>query len=64
MDWGTWSCTLSVGIKRILIHCIDLQMLDKPGSKEDFVTENADEIGSLWFQLFRWVQILFINTEI
>ena len=53
MDSGTWSCTLSVGIKRILIHGIDLQMVDKPGSKEDFVTENADEIGSLWFQLFR-----------
>ena len=58
------SCTFSVGIKRILVHCIDLQMVDKPDSKEDFVTENADEIGSLWFQLFRWVQILFINTEI
>ena len=53
MDSGIWSCTLSVRIKRILIHGIDLQMVDKPDSKEDFVTENADEIGSLWFQLFR-----------
>ena len=53
MDSAKWSCTLSVSIKRILIHCIDLQMVDKSGSKEDFVTENADEIGSLWFQLFR-----------
>ena len=47
------SCTFSVGIKRILVHCIDLQMVDKPDSKEDFVTENVDEIGSLWFRLFR-----------
>ena len=53
MDSGTRSSTLSVVIKKIFIHGIDLQMVDKPCSKEDFLTENVDEIGSLWFQLFR-----------